>query len=150
MMIRLRQASAPLALVPLALAIIASGCGSSNSSNLPTTPTPNIVTETFNGTIVQGQTAVFNFTITNSGYTLLAGYTSISPASVTALGLGIGNWDSGSQTCSLNVTQNDSSHSGSTAISGTAGSGNFCVRVYDAGNVPADTTATFTIQVQHY
>jgi len=152
MTISSRPAFTPLAVVTLALAAAISGCGgSSNSSNsLPTAPTPNVVTETFNGSIAQGQTTVFNFTITNSGYTVLAGYTSISPASVTALGLGIGNWDSGTQTCGLNVTQNDSSHSGSTAISGSAGSGNFCVRVYDGGNVPADTTATFTVQVQHY
>src|SRR5215471_5332349 len=105
MMISSRRAFTPLAVVTLALAVATSGCGgSSNSSGLPTAPTPNVVTETFNGSIAQGQTTVFNFTITNSGYTVLAGYTSISPASVTALCLGIGNWDSGSQTCGLNVT----------------------------------------------
>jgi len=35
-----------------------------------------------------------------------------------ALGLGIGVWDPSSSTCGLNVTQNDVSRAGSTAING--------------------------------
>ena len=142
-------------LIPLvAIALPAAACGSSSSSSAlstSTSPTPTVVTETFTGSIGQGGTAVFNFTVTNSGYGLLAGYTTISPNTVTALGMGIGAWDSGTQTCGLNQTQNDIARSGSTALSGTAGAGAFCIRVYDGGNIPtADVTASFTVQVQHY
>jgi cytoskeletal protein RodZ len=142
-----------LLIAPAILALAATlGCGSSSSSSSSsvTAPTPTVITETFTGTITQNSSAVFNFTVNNSGYSLLAGFTSISPASVTALGIGIGAWDASSQTCGLNQSQSDTARSGSTALSGTAAAGAFCVRVYDAGNVGADVTASFTVQVQHY
>jgi len=42
--------------------------------------------------IGQNGAAIDTFTVTTSGYTLLAGYTSIAPSSVTALGIGFGSW----------------------------------------------------------
>jgi len=72
------------------------GCtnnGTSSSNTGLTAPTPTVVTETFNGSIGQGGTMIHNFTVNTSGYTLLAGFTSISPSTITSLGLGIGNWD---------------------------------------------------------
>jgi len=141
--------------VPLLILIAAlfAGCGSSSDSTTTSTtptPTPTLVTETFSGEITQNGSDVHSFTVNNSGYTLLAGYISLSPASVTALGLGLGSWDPGTSTCGLNLTQSDTAHSGSTAVNGTANSGSYCVRVYDAGNVPAGVTADYTLQVQHY
>jgi hypothetical protein len=140
----------------LALSIVSmfglTGCGSSSSGSTLTTPTPpaTLATDTFTGSIDQNGSVVYPFTVTSSGYGLLAGYTSISPSSVTALGLGIGNWDASTSTCSLNLSQNDTGRSGSTAVSGTPGSGNYCLRIYDAGNIPAGITASYTVQVQHY
>ena len=128
------------------------GCGSSSSASSLTAPTTaaTLATNTFTGSIEQNGTAVYPFTVTTAGYGLLAGYTSITPASVAALGLGIGSWDASTSTCSLNVSQNDTGRSGSTAISGTPSNGNYCLRIYDAGNVPAGVTASYTVQVQHY
>ena len=134
-------------LTALALAVGACG-GSSSSSAIPTTPTPSIVTDTFSGSITQNGTAIHPFSVTSSGYTLLAAYTSITPATVTALGMGIGTWDG--TNCGLNQAQNDLARSGSTAVTGTAASGNYCVRVYDGGNIPDGVTAAYTLQVQHY
>jgi len=107
-------------------------------------------TDTFTGSLDQNGTAIYPFTVTSAGYGLLAGYTSISPASVTALGIGIGSWDATASSCSLNLSQNDTGRSGSTALSGTPSNGNYCVRIYDAGNIPAGVAASFTVQVQHY
>jgi len=128
------------------------GCGSSSSASTVTTPTTTatLTTDTFTGSIDQNGTAVYPFTVTTAGYGLLAGYTSISPSSVAALGLGIGSWDAASSTCSLNVSQNDTGRSGSTALSGTPGSGSYCLRIYDAGNIPGGVAAAYTVQVQHY
>ncbi len=134
-------------LTALALAVGACG-GSSSSSEIPTTPTPSIVTTTFSGSIAQNGTAIHPFSVSSSGYTLLAAYTSITPATVTALGMGIGTWDG--TNCGLNQAQNDLARSGSTAVTGTAASGNYCVRVYDGGNIPDGVTAAYTLQVQHY
>jgi hypothetical protein len=144
-----------LPVLPLlaALALTASACGGSSSSSpsvtTPTTPVTSSV-ESFSGEIGQNGTAVHSFAVKNANYTLMAGFTSIGPASVNALGLGIGAWDATTSTCGLNMAQNDAAKSGNTAISGTAGAGNYCVRVYDAGNLPAGVTATYTVQVEHY
>jgi len=139
-------------LVFIAIIGATTGCGSSSSASTAAVIFFNATaaTETFTGSLGQNGSVVYNFSVANSGYSLLAGFTSIAPANVTALGLGIGTWDASTSTCGLNQMQNDTSHSGSTAISATAPSGAFCVRVYDAGNVGADVTATFTVQVQHY
>lgn len=128
------------------------GCTNNNSNNSAITgPTPTAVTETISGSLGQNGTDVHSFTVANSGYNLLAGFTSISPSSVTALGIGIGSWDPTAQVCGLNLTQSDSAKIGSTAISGSAGSGSFCVRVYDGGNIADPTiTVNYTVQVQHY
>jgi len=128
------------------------GCGSNSSASTLTTPTATatLTTDTFTGSIDRNGTAVYAFTVTSSGSALLAGYTSISPASVAALGLGIGAWDASTSTCSLNVSQNDTGRSGSTALSGTPSSGSYCLRIYDAGNIPAGVGASYTVQVQHY
>jgi hypothetical protein len=136
----------------MAAAAASFGCTNGNSGNSGVTgPTPTVVTETFTGSIGQNGTMIHSFTITNSGYSLLAGYTSIGPATVTSLGLGIGAWDASSQTCGLNQTQNDAAKIGSTAISATAPSGPFCMRVYDGGNITDPTvTVTYTLVVEHY
>ena len=143
-----------LRLVPVvvALAVAVSACGGSSSSTSlgVTSPSATALTDTFSGTITQNGTAIHAFTVKTSGYNLLAGYTSLAPATVTALGVGIGAWDGSTSTCGLNVSQNDAARSGSTAVSGTASAGNYCIRVYDGGNVPAGVTVTYTVQVQHY
>lgn len=128
------------------------GCGSSSNASTVTTPTvaATLTTDTFTGSIDQNGTAIFPFTVNTAGYSLLAGFTSISPSTVTALGLGIGSWDATSSTCSLNLSQNDTGRSGSTALSGTPSNGSYCLRIYDAGNVPAGVSATYTVQIQHY
>ena len=121
-------------------------CGSNSDSTTSPTTVATLMTETFNGSIAQNGTSL-HFTV---GYTLLAGYMSISPSTVPALGLGIGSWDSSTSSCSLNVSQNDTARSGSTGLSGTSNSGSYCVRVYDGGNIPAGVTASYSLQVQHY
>jgi hypothetical protein len=135
-------------LTALVLAVSACGSSSSDSSSLPTSPTATLVTDTFSGEVTRNGTAIHTFTVTSSGNSLLAGYTSIAPAAVTALGMGIGSWDG--TTCGLNQSQNDAARSGNTAITGTASTGNYCIRVYDGGNIPEGVTVTYTLQVQHY
>lgn len=140
-------------ILPLVLlaSVIVAACGSDSTSSSSTSPTTvTLATETFTGSIGQNESKVHSFTISSSGNTLLAGYTSLGPSSLTALGLGIGSWDATAQTCSLNITQNDTARSGNTGLSGTPSSGSYCIRVYDGGNIPAGVTATYSVQVQHY
>ncbi len=140
-----------LPILAIVLSVGAAGCTNNDGSGSTTTgPTPNLVTETFTGTVTQGGTDIHPFTVNNTGFTLLAAFTVINPSTVPALGVGIGNWDATNSICGLNQTQNDTSTVGSTAISVTAPSGPFCVRVYAGVNVPAGTTATYTLQLEHY
>jgi len=141
----------PAAVVVVALALVASGCtNNSNNSNI-TGPTPTLVTETFTGSLGQGGTDTpHTFTVNSSGNQLAAGFTSIGPTTVTSLGVGVAVWETASNTCDLNQSQNGAATVGSTAISATAGQGSYCLRIYDGGNIPAGTTATYTVQVQHY
>jgi len=127
-------------------------CTNNNSNNSAITgPTPTVVTETFSGSLGQNGTYIHNFTVNTSGYTLVAGFTSISPSTVTALGLGIATWHPDTQTCDLNQSQSDHAPVGSTAVTGTAGSGSFCVRVYDGANISdPSVTVSYTVQIQHY
>ena len=126
------------------------GCGADASSVTSPTTVATLVTDNFDGSIEQNGSRVHTFTVANSGYTVLAGFTSLSPSSVAALGMGIGSWDAATSTCSLNVSQNDTARSGSTGLSGTANSGSYCLRAYDGGNIPAGVTASYAVQVQHY
>ena len=140
-------------LLPLlaALTLAANACsGSSTSSTTSPSATASQSTETFTGSIGQNGSAVYSFTVGSAGYSVVAGYTSIAPSTVTSLGMGIGVWNAASSTCSLNQTQNDVAKSGSTAISGTADAGSYCIRVYDGGNITSGVTASYTLQVEHY
>jgi hypothetical protein len=47
------------------------------------------------------------------------------------------------------ISKNDNARAGVTALSGTATSGNYCVSVYDSGNVPEGWTVSFSVQVVH-
>jgi hypothetical protein len=125
-------------------------CGSDSGRSTSPTTVVTLVTDTLSGSIGQNGSSVHTFTVTNSGYTLLAGFTGLSPSTVTALGLGVGSWDSSTSTCGLNLSQNDTARSGNTGISGTPNSGSYCLRIYDGGNIPAGVTASYTVQVQHY
>ena len=136
-------------LVTLSLtAVLAAGFGACAKSDDTLITTPTIVnkTDNFSGSIAQLGVAVHPFAMTTAG-SLTIGLTAVGPLSTLALGVGIGTWDG--TNCSANATQNDSSKSGVLALSGSAGAGNYCVRVYDSGNIVEGATATYTVQVVH-
>jgi hypothetical protein len=141
----------PLLVAVLTLTLGAcDGSSTSTTSTTAPTETPVLTTETFTGSVGQGGTAIHPFPVKLSGYSLLAGFTSLNPSSQTSLGLGIGTWDASTATCGLNQLQNDAAKAGSTALTGTASAANYCVRVYDGGNIAAGATVGYAVQVQHY
>ena len=137
-----------LLVLPVLVSVPLAACSSANTNT--TGPTPTATVETFQGSIDQNGSAVYSFNVANGGYTLAVAFANLAPASVAALGVGVGAWDTTTSTCGLNLAQNDSSKAGSTAVSGTAAAGAYCVRVYDGGNIPAGVSAQYTVQVQHY
>jgi hypothetical protein len=117
----------------------------SKSTDSATAPDPVTKVETFSGSLTRSGVNVHPFTVSVAGAVAI-GLTEIAPVATLALGVGIGTWDG--TTCT-SLTTNDNAHMGSTALSGTAQIGNFCVRVYDSGSVPENTTVTYTLQVGH-
>jgi hypothetical protein len=73
--------------------------------------------------------------------------TSVAPLATMSLGVAVATSDGTS--CLATITQNADARSGSIALKGTAAIGNYCVRVYDSGNIPASTQVSYTLDVAH-
>jgi hypothetical protein len=85
--------------------------------------------------------------VTNTGQVTVT-LTSVLPLATMALGVGMMTSDGTS--CTSTLTQNDNARANATAaLQGTAAAGNYCIRVYDSGNIPVSTTVTYTITVLH-
>ena len=126
------------------LAITAAACGSDSST--PTTPTPATTTESFSGIVGHQSSSGHPFTVTTTG-TVTITLTAVAPLTTMSMGVGIGIWDGTS--CTASSSKNDNARSGTTALTGTANAGSYCVNVYDSGNVPADWEISYNVQVVH-
>lgn len=140
-------------LLPVACAVLAvslAGCGlkDSTATTSTTSPTTTTSTESFTRKFTLGGNGVDGFTVSAAGSITLS-LTAVSPLSTMALGVALGTWDSTSLTCGTIIVKNDNAKSGATALTGTATAGNYCVKVYDSGNVPSDWTVSYTVQVVH-
>jgi ABC-type nitrate/sulfonate/bicarbonate transport system permease component len=130
-------------LVAIVLATLVAACGSSSN---PTTPTPTQITDTLTGTVNQNGAVVQTFTTTTSG-TVTATLTTLAPVSTITVGFALGTYNG--TTCQV-VLDNPLAVQGS-ILTGTAQTaGTFCARVYDIGNITADSPITFTVTVTHF
>ena len=136
-----------LATLLIALSLTLGACSNSISSGtLPSLTTP--VTETFTGSFGQGGSISQSFTVAATA-PLTVSLTDVQPLTTMGLGVILGTWDG--LTCAATViAQNPHARLGATALTGTASSGNYCVKIYDSGNVPAGWTVSYTVQVVHY
>ena len=126
-------------LVPLAAASF--GC-SGEIDNLPTTPDPVIVTETFSGELtVNG--AVTHNVFTSATGAVSATLTSLGDTPPAKVGFSMGTL--AGATCSV-VLHNDQAVV-TTNLLGTVASlaGSLCVRVYDVGSLTTTVPYTFTV-----
>lgn len=137
-----RGVLSPFMIAVLALFLVA--CGSESTST-PTTPTPATSTDTFTATMDQLGSVTHPFTVAATGPVQI-GLTSVEPLATMALGVSI---TAGGASCGNAIAQNTNARSGTTALSGTATPGSYCVRVFDAGNIPAASSVTYTIEVTH-
>jgi hypothetical protein len=124
-----------------ALALSAAACG--KDSTTPTSPT-QFTTEDFADTIAPLGTTTHTFTVKVAGQVTVL-LTSVSPLATLAIGVAIGSWDG--TTCTP-LAVNINARAGTTAVlTGTANPGNFCLQVYDSGNL-TDAVA-YAVQVTH-
>jgi hypothetical protein len=143
----MRRSALLRALLP-SMALLATVALAGCKSDSTTTTSPSVVTttDTFTQTIAQSGEAVHTFTVSAKGSVTVA-LTAVSPLTTMALGVGMGSWDG--TTCGTSFATNKDSRAGATALTGTAAQGNYCVRVYDSGNVPVDWSVSYTLQVVH-
>jgi hypothetical protein len=134
--------STVLASLAFAAALTAVACGD-DEPTLPTDPsTPVTVTETFAESLNPNGGRTHQFNADRAG-DVIAILTSLAPDAEVTIGLGIGTWNGVS--CSI-IIANDQAKL-NVAIIGTAtGTGAFCVRVYDVGNLTGSIDYTVTVQ----
>ena len=128
-----------LLLLPLAAATF--GCGGT-INDLPTTPDPVVVTETFTGTVTINGAETQNVFTSATG-TVTATITSLGDNPPTKIGFSMGTL--AGATCSV-VLHNDAAVVTS-ILQGTVSSlaGSLCVRVYDVGALTESVPYTITV-----
>ena len=127
----------------LVLSITAAGVGCSGDiNNLPTTPDPVFVTETFSGTLNINGAATHNVFTSATG-TVTATLTSLGDNAPARVGFSMGTL--AGATCSV-VLHNDTAVVTS-ALSGTVSTlaGSLCIRIYDVGALTESVSYTFTV-----
>jgi hypothetical protein len=129
--------------LPLAVAV---GSCSGEIDNIPTTPDPVTVTETFSGTININGAASHTFFTTATG-TVTATLTSLGENPPAQVGLSMGTLSGQTSTCVI-VLANDKAVVTS-VVTGTVTSlsGSLCVRIYDVGSLTA--SVPYEIKVEH-
>lgn len=125
----------------LPLALLAGGCGGL-IDELPTTPDPVIVTETFTGTLTVNGAQTHQFFTSATG-AVTATLTSLGETPPGKIGFSLGT--SSGSSCSILIA-NDQAVVGS-VVSGTVSSlgGALCVRVHDVGALTGPVDYTFTV-----
>ena len=125
---------------------LTAGCGTTTTP--PTAPSaPSTVTDTFTADLAQ-QGSISNVFKVNAAGEVTITLTSVTP--LATMSLGVGMMTSDGTSCTSTLTQNtDARANNVAALQGTAAAGNYCVRVFDSGNIPVSTTVTYTVTVLH-
>jgi len=105
------------------------------------------MTETFTGTVNPGSSDWHPFTINVGNGLLNVTLTDAGPPATIYMGLALGAATDTSCTLFTNA-QFIVQAATAPQVSGTAGTGRFCVAVYDVGNQSADVT--YSVTVTHY
>ncbi len=133
------------ALAAAAFVCAAALFGACNDNSIPAQPTPTPKTETLNGTVNQNGGNTQTFTATAPG-TVTATLTDLKPVDTVTVGFSIGTTIG--TICQASLA-NDAATKGAILTATAASAGTYCVRVYDVGNVTADTPIDFTVTVVH-
>lgn len=128
----------------LSAAFVAAGCDG-EINNIPTTPDPVFVTETFTGTLTVNGAQTHNVFTSATGM-VTATVTSLGETAPEKVGFSMGTLST-IGTCTV-VLHNDSAVVNS-SLNGTVASlnGSLCVRVFDVGALT--TPVDYTITVNH-
>ena len=128
----------------LGVALATGACGGSS----PTAASETFIqkSESYSGTLNPGETAGFHFTVENPG-SLDASIASLSPISTLTMGLQLGSWDAVTETCPRQL-YTEGAKVNSVLTGNPQGPGEYCVAIYDIGNLQSPTD--FALTVLHY
>jgi hypothetical protein len=129
----------------MATALAAAGCGNDTVTNPSQTP-PTAVTETFEGTLTINGAITQPFVVQTAG-AVTATMTVLDPSDAT-LGMSLGTWNGLACTVGAPTLANDKATVGVTLTGSATATGNYCVRVYDAGSLTRATA--YQLTVTHY
>jgi hypothetical protein len=135
-------------LLILASVMAMSACGNpfgdlfGGNPNSPSKDTPT--TDTFNGSLAQGGSLTFTFSVGTAGSVAVT-LTSVSPPTTNPLALGVGPVSDGN--CTISNSTSGAIASGNAQLSATQDKGNYCVKVTDSGSLA--TTSAITVTVSH-
>ena len=127
----------------LALAAALTGACGDDDPATPTEPSPTEITEVFSGTLTVNGAVTHTFEVQRAG-TATVRITSLDP-SAAVIGLSMGPFTG--QACVQQLAR-DNATSGA-SIAGSASSGAFCVRVYDAGDTLTGPVS-YELTVTHF
>jgi hypothetical protein len=127
----------------LAIVALASvGCGNDSFTN-PDAPTPTQVTETFGGSVRVSGAVTEPFAVQTTG-SVIATLTALEPEDA-VIGLSIGTWNGIACSVGAPTLANDNAKVGVTLTGSATVTGNYCVRVYDAGTLTQTTSYQLTV-----
>ena len=128
----------------LPLLLASAGCDNNALVNIPLTPDPVTVTETFTGSVSINGAATHTFFTTGTG-AVTATLTSLGENPPEHVGLSLGTY--AGSTCSLVLTNDKAVVS--SVVTGTVTTllGSLCVRIYDVGSLAGP--AAYEIKVEH-
>ena len=129
--------------VLLASALAAAGCGSNNQITNPSQTPPTQVTETFEGTLTINGAITQPFAVQTAG-AVVATFIALDPSDAT-LGLSIGTWNGIACSVGAPTLANDNAIVGQALTASATATGNYCVRVYDAGKLAQATGYQLTV-----
>jgi hypothetical protein len=133
----------------LATLLGAAGC---QQQETPVEPDPVVyplITENFTGTVEVGGTKAFSFTVTNPGNVNVS-ITSLSPVSTLTMGLGLGGWTAATETCTEALPATGGARLNVVLTGTPQAAGQYCVAIYDIGNVPTGPPTEFALTLTHY
>jgi hypothetical protein len=128
----------------LPLAMLVTAC-EGDLADIPTTPDPVTVTETFSGTLTVNGAATHVFFTTATG-AVTATLTSLGDEPPTAVGMSLGTYST-TQVCSTVLSRDNAVVT--TVVEGTVTTlgGSLCVRIYDVGSLAKPVP--YEIRVSH-
>ena len=144
-----------LGIIIVTALVVTLGCSGSDTPTEPTDPVDvppvDTVTDTFEGSISQGDTSCHHFETSERADVTLK-LTDVRPLDTLTVGMGIGTSDEivegEEQGCTLFASDN-SVKVPATLLSASLGADQYCVCVFDVGNIFEKRVVGYAVEVEH-